>query len=138
MNESKKNADNAILQIIHLMYLIEDLIRGMNMICYQDLQRYYPKALKLINDYKEKVMLNYIKGNLIKGIQEGYYREDLDIEIVARFRMESSLYTFQNDLFPNHTFNNLNVTYQLLAIYLYGIATPKGYNIIKKHLEKNK
>ena len=40
MNESKKNADNAILQIIHLMYLIEDLIRGMNMICYQDLQRY--------------------------------------------------------------------------------------------------
>ncbi|HMN33405.1 MAG: TetR/AcrR family transcriptional regulator [Chitinophagaceae bacterium] len=138
MEESKNISDNAILQIVHLIYLMENFIRGMNTICYYDLQRFYPKAFKIIKEYQDKIMFIYIKENLLKGINEGYYREEIDVEIVARFRMESSLYTFQNDLFPMPAFDHIKVMNQLIAIYLYGIATPKGQKLIKKHLDKKK
>lgn len=136
IKEATQQSENAVMQIIDMMDFMEQFIRGINLICYQDLQRYYPKSYKYFNTFKEQTLLEDIKENLRQGIKEGYFREDIDIDIVSRFRIESSLYTFQKDVFPNEFFNIINVANQLLAIYLYGIATPKGSKLINKQLEK--
>jgi AcrR family transcriptional regulator len=131
-----KNSINAIDQAINILMIMEKMIRGMNPVCYLDLQRFYPSAAKYLNDHKDSFMFQCISDNLKQGIQEGFYREDIDIEIISRFRMESALIVFQHDLFPQETYDIVKVNTQIFAHYIYGIASSKGHKMIESYLKK--
>jgi AcrR family transcriptional regulator len=131
-----KNSINAIDQAINILIIMEKMIRGMNPVCYLDLQRFYPSAAKYLNDHKDSFMFQCISDNLKQGIQEGFYREDIDIEIISRFRMESALIVFQHDLFPQETYDIVKVNTQIFAHYIYGIASSKGHKMIESYLKK--
>jgi AcrR family transcriptional regulator len=131
-----KNSINAIDQAINILIIMEKMIRGMNPVCYLDLQRFYPSAAKYLNDHKDSFMFQCISDNLNQGIQEGFYREDIDIEIISRFRMESALIVFQHDLFPQETYDIVKVNTQIFAHYIYGIASSKGHKMIESYLKK--
>ena len=131
-----KNSINAIDQAINILMIMEKMIRGMNPVCYQDLQRFYPSAAKYLNDHKDSFMFQCISDNLKQGIQEGFYREDIDIEIISRFRMESALIVFQHDLFPQEIYDIVKVNTQIFAHYIYGIASSKGHKMIESYLKK--
>jgi AcrR family transcriptional regulator len=131
-----KNSINAIDQAINILIIMEKMIRGMNPVCYLDLQRFYPSAAKYLNDHKDSFMFQCISDNLKQGIQEGFYREDIDIEIISRFRMESALIVFQYDLFPQETYDIVKVNTQIFAHYIYGIASSKGHKMIESYLKK--
>jgi AcrR family transcriptional regulator len=131
-----KNSINAIDQAINILMIMEKMIRGMNPVCYLDLQRFYPSAAKYLNDHKDSFMFQCISDNLKQGIQEGFYREDIDIEIISRFRMESALIVFQYDLFPQETYDIVKVNTQIFAHYIYGIASSKGHKMIESYLKK--
>jgi AcrR family transcriptional regulator len=131
-----KNSINAIDQAINILMIMEKMIRGMNPVCYLDLQRFYPSAAKYLNDHKDSFMFQCISDNLKQGIQEGFYREDIDIEIISRFRMESALIVFQHDLFPQEIYDIVKVNTQIFAHYIYGIASSKGHKMIESYLKK--
>ncbi len=131
-----KNSTNAIDQVINILVIMEKMIRGMNPVCYLDLQRFYPSAAKYLNEHKESFMFQCISDNLKQGIQEGLYREDIDIDIISRFRMESALIVFQHDLFPQETYDIVKVNTQIFAHYMYGIASGKGHKMIESYLKK--
>jgi len=131
-----KSSINAIDQAINILIIMEKMIRGMNPVCYLDLQRFYPSAAKYLNDHKDSFMFQCISDNLKQGIEEGFYREDIDIEIISRFRMESALIVFQHDLFPQETYDIVKVNTQIFAHYIYGIASSKGHKMIESYLKK--
>jgi AcrR family transcriptional regulator len=135
-DKALKNSINAIDQAINILIIMEKMIRGMNPVCYLDLQRFYPSAAKYLNDHKDSFMFQCISDNLKQGIQEGFYREDIDIEIISRFRMESALIVFQHDLFPQETYDIVKVNTQIFAHYIYGIASSKGHKMIESYLKK--
>ncbi len=134
--EAFKNSENAVDQIISILVIMEKMVRGMNPVCYLDLQRHYPTAAKYLNEHKESYMFQCISANLRQGIQEGLYREDIDIDIISRFRMESALILFQHNLFPQETYDIVKVNTQIFAHYMYGIASCKGHELINTCLKK--
>lgn len=125
---------NAVEQLMSILNIMEKLIRGMNVVGYLDLQRYFPKAFKYLQDYKSNYMNNCIAENLKQGIKEGYFREDIDVDIVSKFRMESALIIFQGNVFPASEYDIIKVNNQLFATYVYGIATIAGHKLISKYL----
>ena len=135
-NDAFVKAKNAVDQIISILIIMEKMVRGMNLVCYLDLQRYYPTAYKYLNKHKESYIFQCISDNLKQGIAEGLYRDDIDIAIISRFRMESSLLIFQNNLFPQETYDIVKVNTQIFANYMYGNATLKGHKLITSYLNK--
>lgn len=127
---------NAIEQIISILVIMERMVRGMNLVCYVDLQRHYPEAYKYLQKHKETYLFECISNNLKQGIEEGYYREDIDIEIMSKFRMESALIVFQNNIFPQENYDIVKVNKQIFAHYMYGIASLKGHKLISSYLTK--
>lgn len=127
-------AKNAVEQIISILMIMEKMVRGMNLVCYVDLQRHYPVAYKYLQEHKEKYLFSCIADNLRQGIAEGFYREDIDVDIIARFRMESALIVFQNNIFPQEKFDIVKVNTQIFANYMYGIASIKGHKLFTKYL----
>jgi len=135
-DEAFRSAKNAVEQIIKILILMEHMVRGLNLVCYQDLQRYYPKAYRYLQEHKETYLYECISTNLKEGISQGLYREDIDINIIARFRMESALIVFQNNLFPQEQYSIVKVNNEIFAHYIYGIATIKGHKLIQAYLQK--
>lgn len=72
-----------------------------------------------------------------QGISEGYYREEIDLEIITRFRMESALLVFQNNLFPQDKYDIVKVNNEIFTNFIYGIVSIKGYKLISKYLQKS-
>jgi AcrR family transcriptional regulator len=131
-----KDSIHAIDQIMKILTLMESMVQGMNMVCFLDLQRYYHKAYQYLMKHKEDFLLNCISKNLEQGIQEGYYREDVNIEIISRFRLESALLAFQSNMYPSDKYDMVKVNHQLFSHYMYGIASLKGHKLISKYFEK--
>ncbi len=129
-------AKNAIEQITMILAIMERMMRGLNLVCYVDMQRHYPEAYQFLQKHKESYLYQCISDNLRQGIQEGYYRDDVDVEVITRFRMESSLIVFQNNIFPQEKYDMVKVNTQIFANYLYGIATIKGHKLITAYLQQ--
>jgi len=135
-DEAFKAAKNAVDEIIKILIIMEQMVRGLNLVCYHDLQRYYPEAYQYLQSHKESYLYECISKNLQEGIEQGLYRDDLDVDIISRFRMESAMLVFQNDLFPQEKFSAVKVSTQIFSHYMYGIATLKGYKLISAYLNK--
>ncbi len=131
-----KSSKNAVEQLINVITIMEKMLRGLNLISYMDLQRYYPTAYQYLETFKREHMLTDIIENLKQGIAEGLYRSDVNVEVVSRFRLESAMIVFHNNVYPQDKFNIIEVNNELFVHYMYGIASIKGHKLINKYLNK--
>lgn len=127
---------NAIEQLIQLISIMEEMIQGMNIVAYMDLQRYYPKAFQYLENHRHQHMLRDIVTNLRQGIEEGLYRSNIDVEIISRFRMESAMMIFHSAMYTGSKQDLVKVNNEIFAHYMYGLATAKGHKLIEKYLNK--
>lgn len=131
-----KSSKNAVEQLINVITIMEKMLRGLNLISYMDLQRYYSAAYQYLETFKREHMLTDIIENLKQGIAEGLYRSDVNVEVVSRFRLESAMIVFHNNVYPQDKFNIIEVNNELFVHYMYGIASIKGHKLINKYLNK--
>jgi AcrR family transcriptional regulator len=123
---------NAIdqLQII-ATYTINTLLKVNPILPYQ-LQKYYPQvSSKLISQRREYIQKR-IKQNFSLGIEQGFYRENFDVEIVAVYYSD-----FLNNKCIKLFVEESNVDYDslirtILIISLRGIATSSGMEYIEE------
>jgi hypothetical protein len=71
-----------------------------------------------------------------RGLAEGLYREDVNVDIMARFRLESMMTAFNIDLFPPTKYGVADVSKEIIEHYVYGLASLKGYKLIVKYKEE--
>jgi AcrR family transcriptional regulator len=97
-----------------------------------DLEKYHPRAWSVWVDSKKKFIRESVIRNLKKGVQEGYFRAELDLEIMATIRMELVQLAFDDGIFPRAQFNLTDVQVQLFDHFVFGLLTEKGR---KKYLK---
>jgi hypothetical protein len=66
-------------------------------------------------------------------VEEGLYREDIDIDILTRYRIHSIMLSFNPEVFPNNRTHLLHIEQTLLEHFLFGLATVKGQKLIQKY-----
>ena len=108
----------------------------MNPSMLHDLEKYHPGGYKKFLEHKNKFLYEMVKKNIERGIKEELYRPEIDIEIMARYRLESMMLAFNADLFPMSKFNLVKLHQEILEHFLYGLATLKGYKLILKYKQQ--
>ncbi|MBC8321030.1 MAG: hypothetical protein H8E34_09935 [Bacteroidetes bacterium] len=95
----------------------------------------YPEIYE--DHLKKRVDFIYMKiqVNLQKGIQEGLYRDDVSIELVARRYISRLLDLHNPENFPPEEFSFSTLFMQMFDSFVTSIATDKG---IKYYNEKKK
>jgi AcrR family transcriptional regulator len=130
-------AKNAIDEIFIAMEFMSKDFSDMNPIVIHDLMKFYPSTFQKFTEFKNDIFYTVISDNLKKGIVEGYYRKDLNIDILTKLRLENILLSFDQKVFPVQEYNIVEVTEVILSHFLYGIVTEKGFKLIQEY-EKNK
>jgi TetR/AcrR family transcriptional regulator, cholesterol catabolism regulator len=128
---------NAIETLFEISQYLGKLLLELNPSIMYDLQKYYPEVMGIMNEHKKKHVFNNVKANLIKGMEEGYYRKDMNAEIIA------ILYVSRMDISVNPGILNIGgrnmaeVYDELFRYHVRGIASKKGLDYLEKKLNKD-
>jgi len=128
-----ETAKDAIDEIFKTMEMIVAQFRNMNPMVIFDLQKYHHRSFEKFMHHRNTFLLEIIINNLEKGVKEGLYRENIKIDILSRFRLESMMLAFNMDLYPPSKFNALEVTLEIIQHFLYGLSTESGYQLINEY-----
>ncbi|MEY3433464.1 MAG: hypothetical protein RL131_1400 [Bacteroidota bacterium] len=131
--ECMVHAENAIQEVTNTMEMVIKHFTHMNPVIIFDLQKYHFNSFGKFMDHKNKFILDIISKNLIRGIEEGVYRSDINVDVLAKFRLESMMIAFNIDLFPNEKYNLAEVSVAIIENFLYGVATEKGFQLIESY-----
>jgi TetR/AcrR family transcriptional regulator, cholesterol catabolism regulator len=141
MNEAqceadKKNATNALHEIFLALKMMQKTMADMNPMLLFELKKYYLKTFQKFEVFKDQFLYNIIKTNLERGIKEELYRNNINIEIITKMRLETMMMMFTTDFFTKYNYDLLYIEEQLLEHFLLGIASPKGHKLILKYQQE--
>lgn len=126
-------AENAIEAMVKIIAFFDGLYKRINPMAMFEMQRFFPEAYKKFRDLLLERDVMMIRDNIVQGMKEGLYREDVNPDLMARFRIESSLMALQPTLMVNDRANLMNVALDLGEHFMYGIMTPKGIELYKQY-----
>lgn len=131
--EDSSSAENAIHELFLAFDRTQEMFANMNPSVLFDLEKYHPATFSKFKAFKNDFLYGIIKANIQRGIAEGLYREELDVDIVTRYRLHSIMLAFNPDVFPANRQQVVYIETQLLDLFLHGLATVKGGKLIEKY-----
>jgi len=99
-----------------------------------ELQKYHRDAWDLLQDYQRGFLFKIVKDNLERGIQEGYYRNDFDVDITAKLHLVQSFAIFDETWFPKPPYSGETLFREAIMLYLQSILSEKGRQALKAKL----
>lgn len=133
--EIKDTAKNAIDELAKISCCLKQNMEEINPSLLFDLQKYHPKAWEVWLDHKNNMIRESVVRNLRQGIEEGYFRPEIDIKIIATMRLELVQLAFDDQVFPTSQFKLADVQLQIFDHFVYGLVTEKGRKLYQKYKE---
>jgi AcrR family transcriptional regulator len=124
---------NVIEAIFKMLDLMSDHFQKMAPAFQMDIRRFHRD---LVDNQQELRDLPYYSNNseiLIRGIKEGVFRDDINIEITNKCLLEVARMSNDNQGFPPDDFMNKDVIRNFYINYLRGISTQKGLDLINRY-----
>jgi TetR/AcrR family transcriptional regulator, cholesterol catabolism regulator len=137
MRETAEKSENVIEELHLAMVKTRELFSKVNPMMLFELRKYHPKAWDFFNQCKEGEMQEHLIKTMQKGIREGVFRANIDVEILAKMRLELVQVALDPKTFPSPQFNFVEVNLQLFEHFVYGIITLKGLNLLNQYKKQN-
>jgi AcrR family transcriptional regulator len=128
-----QDATSAIDELFRMLEWTKQEFGNVNPGIFYDLQKFHPGTWKLWQAHKNEFILTQIIQNLRRGIAEGLFRADLDVEVIARLRLDQIEMQFNLDVYPPRQFGHERVSQALLEHFVLGVATLKGHRLINQY-----
>ena len=126
-------AANAVQEMLNISAWADEQFSNIHPSIFHDLRKYYPAAWALFSAHKKGFILEQITRNLRRGMAEGLFRADLDVEVLARLNLSQIELTFDQDIYPAAQFNPARVNRVFDEHFLLGVATLKGHRLINSY-----
>ena len=129
---------NAIDQLLCVSKFLIHHVQKIHPSINYDLMKYYPKIWQKVIVYKNETIYNRIKTNIVRGIEEGMYRDDFNVEVIAKLyvlRLDMAIddeWLVKKKLTLNEIFNNIFI------YHIRGIASKKGLAYLEKAIKENR
>lgn len=126
------SSPNVIAAIFTLLTIGREHAASLNPLISFDLRKYHNAVLLRM---KEKCEDPNYEGSLkiiVKGKEQGLFRQDVNNEIVSRFISELSSMISDSRLFPPEMFLQRDLMKNVIINFLRGISTEEGIKIIDK------
>jgi len=132
-----RQSKNAVEEVVMISLSLKESMRNINPSLLFDMQKYHPKAWSEWLLFKQKFIRENVIRSLKRGIEEGAFRDDIDMEIIATMRLEQVQMAFDNAVFPRNRYNVPEVSAQLFDHFIHGLFTDKGRKLYYKYKQQN-
>ena len=135
MWEAISHGKNAIEILIGITNLMKETIQDIPPLVKRDLVKHFPLQLKKSNEELKNKIYEYIKQNVLKGIDQGLYRSNLNVELIARHYVVSFDRYIRQEVMDGIDFSIDAYYEEILSYHIRGIATLKGVKILEKIID---
>ena len=132
--ELQKNPIEEIFEI--KQFVMEHLKNEKSSPQYQ-LQKYYPKIFATLKSKQFEVMQECVADNLKRGLEQGLYRENINIDFISRIYFSGMVTLKDQELFPLKNFSMNTLMEYYLEYHLRGICSDKGIKVLDQFISKN-
>ena len=127
-----RSAVEALLLIVSKSYEFAD---NNDNIIREDIEKYYPKIFEEIRELHTALFKSTFEKNIRQGIAEGYYRDDLDVELLLAYNL---LYAHSNGIkeiekMLGRTFSKKRIVQFFNDMFIHIIVNERGM----KYFEEN-
>lgn len=126
MRDILETATSALDEIIRISEFMKKDIGRIHPSILFDLKKYHPTAWELFNVHKHTIFIEGVTRNLKRGIEEGVYRDSIDISVMARLQCLEIEAMFNTDLFPPDTFEPATLQLHFIDHFMRGICSKPG------------
>jgi AcrR family transcriptional regulator len=125
---------NAIEQLLEIARCITFMLKDYSPSTEYDLKKYYPDLYLKVRDLRRNHIYKFISENLVKGKEEGLYRNEINAKTIAQLNVslidnmvDSEVITISEFMEP-HFFN------EYFTYHIRGLATHKGLDFLESHM----
>ncbi|MDR1743026.1 MAG: TetR/AcrR family transcriptional regulator [Dysgonamonadaceae bacterium] len=137
LRESEEKSNNVIDLFLNTGAFSEAVRKIPSIKFFEDIEKYYPRGKQYIANQKQE-NFDLTKMYIERGVREGVFRDNLNVEIAAFIVHDTHSYTFtraaQFDAFP---FSHRELFFTMVINFIRGISTEKGIKIIDDYLKNN-
>jgi AcrR family transcriptional regulator len=140
INAIRLQEHNAIDDLLEMSRVIDAHMNEASLAISFDLQKYYPEIHREYLQKKRDFAAGYLRENFQKGIKEGYYRPDLNIDLIARLYMQKIEDLHDPNYYKSDEVSFTEVFHVMFESHIRGIANEKGIRYFeerKKTLKLN-
>lgn len=125
---------NAIDVLMQVSQNVSQEISSSNPVMLFDLQKYYPALHRdFVSKKKEHVYLK-IRENILQGIKEDFYRQEIDVELIAKLYVEKLLALHNPEFLSSMEFTHEKIFKVMFENHIRGIANAKGLAYIENKI----
>ncbi len=125
---------NAVEEVFEIHKHLIIMLKTHNPIIEHDMMKYYPVIHREIKEKSAKQVYTMMMQNLKKGIKEGLYYNDIDIELIAKQRVIFQVQKIENSIVSFKEFTNPHAMKQMFLYHLRAICSPKGLQILNEKI----
>ena len=133
----RSKSKNAVHEIFLAMDMLVEMFSSMNPALIFDMQKYHPKAFIKFHTYKNDFLYNVVVDNINRGIEEELYRKEINVDIMARFRVETMMMSFNIDFNAKLKNKMAEIEEELILHFLFGLVSLKGYKMVLKYQQES-
>jgi len=134
INEKNKNAIDEILEISRF---VSGELKKIHPSIFFDLAKYHPDALKIMTNHKQEFVRGCVINNLQKGIEQGLYRENLNVEVLSSIYQAAMDHIILGDIFPTSEVSMEIIYKEYFRYHINGIASAKGLNYLNELIKND-
>jgi AcrR family transcriptional regulator len=127
---------NAIEELLKFSLVFRDQMKKMNPNMMFDLHKYHHATWEEWAKYKREVIKQRVIDTIDRGVREGYFRSDLNKDILATLRVEQLELAFNDSVFPHEKNSLEEVQLQLFDHFIYGCLNRKGFDLYEETKKK--
>lgn len=129
---------NAIDEQHEIATYLAGLLSQVHPSIHYDLEKYHPRAWLEFHEGKRAHIYGCISRNMQKGIAEGLYRDDLNVDVVAKLYMARFDVLFDGEIFPMDKYSFADITWESFRYHVRGIASDKGARYLERKVTKER
>ncbi|TNE53706.1 MAG: TetR/AcrR family transcriptional regulator [Bacteroidetes bacterium] len=130
-------AENAIDELLHVNRFVSEMMNDIHPSVFYDLKKFHQDAWKLLHDHKWEFVFNTILSNILRGKEEGLYRQEIKEEIIAAAYVASTDLILNGDIFSKSEYKSHEVFEEILHFQLSGMVNEKGLKYLKQRIHKS-
>lgn len=137
LDELCASGENAIDEMLKVSRWVRQMFESMHPGLIFDIRKFYPKVWERFQEFEDEFLCGSVADNLRRGIREGFYRENLNIEVLVKARLKTVEIICGSNEFPQDQFPQSEVHMALLEHFIRGVLTPKGLTLFEESWEEN-
>ncbi|MFC2113968.1 TetR/AcrR family transcriptional regulator [Bacteroidota bacterium] len=130
-----RQAENAIDQLLQVSLLVSRKFSDVNLAFSHDLSKYFPHLCKNEQSNRRQHIFEHIQRNMQLGIKQGYFRTDLQVDMVARLYVQKIENVMNSEHLLSEEFSSADFFKVMFENHIHGIANEKGISYFEEKIK---